>query len=114
MRSHAIRKGGRKQQKSCAQRHVCQRQAIQSCQRRAQATKLSGLQAAPAWRAGRGAEAGRRRAGLRVYLALSRSGHEPGEVRKTEASYPKPENHFGHFFSIPMQPASHRSRWLVS
>ena len=65
MWSHAIRKGGRKQQKSCAQRHVCQRQAIQSCRRSAQATKLSGLQAAPAWRAGRGAEAGRRRGGLR-------------------------------------------------
>ena len=72
MRSHAIRKGGRKQLKSCAQQHVCKQQAIQSCQIRAQATKLSGLQAAPAWRAGRGAEAGRRRGGRRV---LSRWTH---------------------------------------
>ena len=77
MRSHAIRKGGRKQQISHAQRHADEQQAIQSCQRRAEAAKLSGMHAAPAWRAGRGAEAGRRRAGLRVYLALSRCGHEP-------------------------------------
>ena len=95
MRSHAIRKGGRKQLKSCAQQHVCKQQAIQSCQIRAQATKLSGLQAAPAWRAGRGAEAGRRRAGRRVYLALSRSGHEPISWLEPRLLPPNQKNHFG-------------------
>ena len=111
MRSHAIRKGGRKQQKSCAQRHVCKRQAIQSCQRRAQATKLSGLQAAPAWRAGRGAEAGRRRAGLRVYLVSLTLRHERGRSVKPRLPSANQRNHFGQVSCVSMEPAPPYVGW---
>ena len=92
MRSHAIRKGGRKQQKSCAQRHVCQRQAIQSCRRSAQATnnypgckqRRPGAQAAEPRLAGAEQASGLFRG---AEVAAMR------KVREKRASTAKPEKH---------------------
>ena len=94
MRSHAIRKGGRKQQKSCAQRHVCAssrpsnhaREVLNPLNYPGCKQRRPGAQAAEPRRAG--AEQAAELISLSHAAAMSRSpGSNHGFYRKTRKSF---------------------------